>query len=119
MKYWGKHLLLDCRNCDKELIKSETNLKAFLISLVDKIDMKSYGEPLLAHFATHDPEKGGYTICQMIETSLIDGHFVDATGDAYISVHSCKDFNIDMVIDIINIFFKPEHITKNIIYRQA
>lgn len=118
-EYWGKHLLLDCKSCDKELIKSEENLKAFLLTLVNKIDMVAYGEPILAHFATHDPSKGGYTICQMIETSLIDGHFVDKSGDAYISVHSCKDFIIDDVIEVIKQFFNPNNIKSTLIIRQA
>lgn len=118
-KFWGKHLLLDCGNCDHDLIKSEENLKAFLLTLVNKIDMKAYGKPMLAHFATHDPSKGGYTICQMIETSLIDGHFVDATGDAYISVHSCKDFDPEDVKAVVQQFFNPKSIKEHVIYRQA
>jgi len=107
MKWWGKQLLIDAGGCDRELIKSEDNIKAFLLALVDRIDMKAYGEPMLAHFATHDPNKAGYTFVQMIETSLIDGHLVDLTGDAYISVHSCKDFNNGDVLDMISQFFNP------------
>lgn len=118
-KHWGKHYLLDCRGCDKALIKSEDNIKAFLRTLVEKIDMKAYGEPIIAHFATHDPSKGGYTACQMIETSLIDGHFVDETGEAYISVHSCKEFNVEDVKEIVGLFFNPQCIKENTIYRQA
>jgi S-adenosylmethionine/arginine decarboxylase-like enzyme len=117
--FWGKHLMVDAGNCDREKIKSEENIKAFLTALVERIDMKAYGEPILAHFATHDPSKGGYTFVQMIETSLIDGHLVDATGDAYISVHSCKDFDNNDVLNVIHDYFEPKTVLHSVIYRQA
>lgn len=119
MDYWGKHLLIDAGNCDREAIKSEDTIKAFIVDLVDRIDMKAFGEPILAHFATHDPAKGGYTFCQMIETSLIDGHLVDETGDAYISIHSCKDFNNIDAINTVAKYFKPKSIKHEVILRKA
>lgn len=119
MEYWGKHYLIDCSACNISAITSRETLSKFLKVLVEKIDMKAYGSPIIEHFATHDPSKGGFTICQMIETSLIDGHFVDATGDAYISVHSCKEFDISVVKDVINTFFEPKSMKDNVIFRQA
>lgn len=119
MSFWGKHLLVDAGNCDREAIKSEEIITAFIIELVKRIDMVAYGDPILAHFATHDPSKGGYTFVQMIETSLIDGHLVDETGDAYISVHSCKDFDDVDVINCIHEFFSPKTIRHQVAYRQA
>jgi S-adenosylmethionine decarboxylase len=117
--FWGKHLLIDAGNCDRELIKSEEVIVEFIHVLIERIDMKAYGEPQLAHFATHDPSKGGYTFVQMIETSLIDGHLVDETGDAYISVHSCKDFDNVDVINTVREFFLPKTIRHQVAYRQA
>lgn len=119
MRTWGKHLLVDAGNCDREAIKSEEVIKAFLIDLVKRIDMVAYGEPQLAHFATHDPAKGGYTFVQMIETSLIDGHLVDSNGDAYISVHSCKDFDNNDVFNCINDHFKPKTLRHQVAFRQT
>lgn len=118
-KFWGKHLLIDAANCDRDLIKSESNIKAFITILLERIDMVAHGDPILEHFATHDPEKGGYTFCQMITTSLVDGHLVDHTGDAYISVHSCKDFDDTVVIDTIKQFFRPTSVTSTVILRKA
>ena len=88
------------------------------MTLVDKIDMKAYGAPILAHFATHDPSKAGWTACQMIETSLIDGHFVDSNGNAYLSVHSCKDFSESVVKETVQKFFNPKRIKDHTIYRE-
>lgn len=81
--YWGYHLILDCKGCDKEKIANGDHIRAFVAHLVKAIEMKAYGQPILEHFATHDPEKGGYTMLQMIETSAITDHFVDHDGDTY------------------------------------
>jgi S-adenosylmethionine decarboxylase len=117
--FWGKHSFFDCAGCSILRLKDPDNITEFLSELVDRIDMKAYGDPILAHFATHDPTKGGYTFAQMIETSLIDGHLVEETREAYISVHSCKDFDSSEVVKCIEKYFLPNHITVQDHYRQA
>ncbi len=81
--------------------------------------MKAYGDPQLNHFATHCPEAAGYTLTQLIETSLISGHFVDKNGDAYIDIFSCKEFSILAAKDVVNEFLKPENIRTTFLMRQA
>ena len=117
--YWGYHLILDCKSCDKSKITKKENIAAFVKHLVDKIDMKSYGQPLLEHFATHDPTKGGYSLVQLIETSAITGHFVDENGDVYLDIFSCKEFSIETVKQIVTEFFSPERIKTIFLTRQA
>ncbi len=117
--YWGYHLILDCKGCNKEKIKSEKNITAFVKHLVKEIDMKAYGEPILKHFATHDPEKGGYSLVQLIETSAITGHFVDINGDVYLDVFSCKEFSNETVQKVIRDYFSPEKISETFLTRQA
>jgi len=117
--YWGYHLILDCKACEIEKIKSTENITLFVKDLVKEIDMKAYGEPLLEHFATHDPEKGGYSLVQLIETSAISGHFVDKNGDMYLDIFSCKDFSIDTVKEVIEKYFSPEQIRTIFLTRQA
>ena len=65
--YWGFHLILDCKGCERPLIVSRTNIKNFIKTLVLDIDMKAYGDPIIEHFATHDPSKAGYSMVQLIE----------------------------------------------------
>ena len=119
MTYWGYHLMLDCSKCDNGSIASEQNIKNFIKYLVEKIDMVAYGEPMVAHFATHDIDKAGFSFCQMIETSNICGHFVDKNGNAYIDVFSCKPFSNDDVIEAANLFFNPEKVRINYLTRNA
>jgi S-adenosylmethionine/arginine decarboxylase-like enzyme len=118
-KHWGYHAVFDCRGGALEVITNGSMIQKFIRELVNKIDMKAYGEPVLEHFATHDPDKGGYTVMQMIETSSITGHFVDKTGDFYLDVFSCKPFDLEICQVYIDDFFKPKNISSRFIKRQA
>lgn len=116
--FWGKHFLIDLRDCEIDKITSRSNIEAFAKAVVERIKMKAHGEPVIEHFATHDPSKGGFTLCQMIETSLIDGHFVDATGEAFISIHSCAEFDTLEVAGAAVEFFQPKTILPHpVVYR--
>jgi len=117
--YWGYHLILDCKSCDKEKIKDPENIKTFVKTLVKEIDMKAYGEPILEHFATHNPLAGGYSLVQLIETSDITAHFVDLNGDAYFDIFSCKNFDISIAEAVIREFFNPQSVKKTYLERQA
>lgn len=118
-EYWGYHLLVNCSNCDRDFITDRWVHNKFLEELVEAIDMVAYGKPVLAHFATHDPSKGGFTLMQMIETSSITGHFVDETLEAYIDVFSCKEFDLTKVHDVIQKWYRPGLTQMQMIYRKA
>ncbi len=117
--YWGYHLLLDCYQCNINRITSYDNISNFVKSLVERIDMKAYGDPIIEHFATHDPEKAGFSLVQLIETSNITAHFVDKNGDCYIDIFSCKPFSVDDARDVVQYFFTPKNIQLTYIERQA
>ena len=59
--YWGYHLILDCKGGDLDQIQSKENIKLFVEELVAEIDMVAYGDPVIEHFATHQPDKAGYS----------------------------------------------------------
>jgi len=118
-KFWGYHLILDCKECNIDNITKEDNIYRFVEHLVKDIDMKAYGEPIIKHFATHNEDASGYSLVQLIETSSITGHFVDLTGDAYIDIFSCKEFDIDIVQDVVRWFFSPKQIKVTYLTRQA
>jgi len=107
---WGYHASFDCVSCPMERVTSEKNIRLFIDNIVSAIDMKSYGEPMIAHFATHNADASGYSFCQMIETSNISGHFSDKTGDCYIDIFSCKEYDTDLAIGAIEDFFRPEEV---------
>ena len=81
--------------------------------------MKAYGPPVLEHFAEHVPDAAGYSLVQLIETSAITGHFCDRSGDAYIDIFSCQDFETELAISVVRTTFRPKHINSITLERQA
>jgi S-adenosylmethionine decarboxylase len=118
-EYWGYHLILDCKSCDIDRVKDGENIRNFSKTLVERIDMKAFGEPLVEHFATHNSEAGGYSLVQLIETSSITAHFVDENGDAYIDIFSCKPFDLETAKEVVQDFFSPSKIKTVYLTRQA
>jgi len=109
MKAWGQHLILDIAGCNDNICKG-TSIKMFVKELVAAIDMVAYGEPVVEHFAEHLPDAAGYSLVQLIETSAITGHFSDNNRDAYIDVFSCKPFDKDKAVKVVEKHFEPQSI---------
>lgn len=104
---WGYHAQFNCAGCDKKKITDPKNIKKFVSELIKAIKMKQYGETILEHFAEHDPTKAGYTMLALIETSNLCAHFVDDSGEAYIDVFSCLDFDEYVAKEVIEKYFAP------------
>ena len=106
-EYWGYHLRLDCKSGSKKLIRDKQNLKNFVDELVNRIDMVAVGEPIIKYLASNAVDKAGYSLVQLIETSSIVGHFIDSSGNFYLDVFSCKEFEIEKVTECVDEFFFP------------
>ena len=112
-------MVLDCSSCDREAVRDANAIRAISEDLVASIGMVAYGEPVLAHFATHLPEAAGYSLVQLIETSAVTGHFCDASGDAYLDVFSCKDFDSEVALRVVERHLSPESVRKVELSRDA
>tara|TARA_Y100000592_G_scaffold51614_1_gene81558 strand:- start:5516 stop:5881 length:366 start_codon:yes stop_codon:yes gene_type:complete len=121
MDSWGYHLILDCKGSaiSEEIVKDANLIKEFTKILVDRIEMKAYGEPIIEHFATHEEKASGFSLVQLIETSAITGHFCDINGDFYLDIFSCKSFSVDIAKEIVYSYFKPKEIKTVFLERQA
>lgn len=117
-KQFGWHLLLDCSNCNRDLIGSRENIYRFVKTLVERIDMVAVGEPIIEMLCVGDP-KVGYSLMQLISTSNITGHFMDVSGEAYIDVFSCKPFDIQIAEKCVWEFFEPDTVRVNFLTRNA
>ena len=115
--YWGYHLLVDFEGADLAKITSKKNIKEFCKTLLERIEMKAYGNCIVKYFAEHDPNKAGYSMVQLIETSSITAHFVDQDGLGFLDIFSCKEYNKQTVIDTITQFFHPTTMKTNFITR--
>ena len=116
---WGQHLIVDMGDCDRAAVTSESTIRAFCAELVDRIGMTPFGEPLVAHFAKHNPAASGYTLVQLIETSNITAHFAELSGDVYLDVFSCQAFSVADVLDVCRSYFAPTTLDHTSLSRAA
>lgn len=112
---WGLHTFIDAKGCN-DFVKDRNKLERFTITLCDIIDMKRFGE-CGVHYFGDDPKVKGYSLVQLIETSLISGHFAEMSGDAYLDIFSCKVYDPYAVRDFVKMYFKPTQMTLDIRYR--
>ena len=117
--YWGYHLMLDCSGCNRDLMTDRNNVYNFVVTLVKRIDMIAYGEPIIEFLCDGDLSKEGFSLLQLITTSNICGHFIDHHGHIYLDVFSCKQFDNQTVIDTVKEFFGAEKIRVNFLTRNA
>jgi S-adenosylmethionine/arginine decarboxylase-like enzyme len=101
---WGISSGIDIYGCDPEKIRDAEEIKRFVIELCDLIEMKRFGETHVVHFG-EDERVAGFSMVQLIETSLISGHFANLTNTVYLDVFSCKPYDPEMVRTFAQRFF--------------
>lgn len=116
MKYWGYHLMLDCRGMNENVTK-KSQIKKFVKDLVKQIDMIAVGPPQIEYLLPKT-DNAGYSVVQLIQTSNITAHFTD-TGTAYIDIFSCKEFDPEIATALVNQVFTPTNIKSKLLKRQA
>ena len=116
---WGQHLVVDASSGDLNAVRDPEAIRVFVRTLVAEIGMRAYGPPILEHFATEDAKAAGYSLVQLIETSSITGHFVDATGDFYLDIFSCRSFNNETALAVVETTFRPSAVKTTVLHRQA
>jgi len=80
--------------------------------------MVSAGPPQL-EYCLSGTDNEGYSLLQLITTSNITAHFVTKTKAAYIDIFSCKEFDTNVVDNLIQNYFSPKNIKKNYLLRNA
>lgn len=106
-EYWGICTAIDLKNCNSEFIRSRTKISEFINALCNHIDMKKYGQPQIVHFG-QDDDIAGFSMTQLIETSLLSGHFVNKTNSAFIDIFSCKKYLPNAAAEFCSNFFEAE-----------
>ena len=98
---------IDLYECN-DFVCDPKKIEQYVIELCDLIKMKRFGECKIVHFG-QDPKVMGYSMAQLIETSLISGHFVDANHNAYIDIFSCKEYDINLVAKFTSDYFESTY----------
>lgn len=114
-KAWGLSTAVDLQDCRPETIRDRDHIEAYVIALCKLIGMKRYGDCQIVHFG--DGRVAGYSMIQLIETSLISGHFANDTNRAYLDIFSCKGYDPVVVEEFSRKFFGAHTSTISITLR--
>jgi len=113
---WGMATSIDIYNCDPQIIRDAEIIRRFVVELCDLIGMKRFGETQVIHFGD-DERVAGFSMVQLIETSLISAHFANLTNTTYLDVFSCNPYNPDVVSKFAKEFFGGTECIANVTLR--
>lgn len=117
---FGPHLMLDCYGCDRSKLKDTKFILKFLNDTPNKLGMHIIKKPSIVSY-DYNPktwDNGGVSAVVIIAESHISIHtFPDNNGFMSLDMFSCKEFDIEKVISIINKEFHPKMIEKNLVMR--
>lgn len=114
---WGLLSCIDLYECDPNIIRDAEAIKKFVVQLCDLIKMKRFGETQVIHFG-EDERVAGFSMTQLIETSLISAHFANQSNTTYLDVFSCKTYDPEVVAEFAKKFFKAKRLRHQSLYRE-
>jgi S-adenosylmethionine/arginine decarboxylase-like enzyme len=114
---WGIASAIDIYECDPEKIRDANHIKQFVKDLCNLIEMKRFGETQVIHFG-EDERVAGFSMVQLIETSLISAHFANLTNATYLDVFSCKKYDPERVRRFAQEYFGGKSSNLNVTYRK-
>lgn len=117
MNAWGILASVDIHDCDPQLVRDPEAIREFTIQLCDLIGMKRFGEPVIVDFG-EDERVSGYSLTQLIETSLISAHFANQSNTVYLDIFSCKYYDPDTAAQFSRDFFKGKDYSINVALRK-
>ncbi|WP_292518587.1 S-adenosylmethionine decarboxylase [Methanoculleus sp.] len=113
---WGLYTSVDLKGCDPASIRDAEKIHQFVIELCNLIDMKRFGEPQIIHFGPNE-RVAGFSMTQLIETSLVSGHFANETNAAYLDIFSCKEYEPSKAAEFCKDFFGAQSATYQVLFR--
>lgn len=116
-KAWGLLTSIDLHHCNPAVIRDAEAIKQYVDRLCQIIDMKKYGDTQVVHFG-EDERVAGFSMTQLIETSLISGHFANQSNAAYIDIFSCKYYDPQVAADFTQEYFQAKDIKIHYIIRK-
>jgi S-adenosylmethionine decarboxylase len=98
-------------------MQDEAQIRRFVRELCDQIKMRRFGETQVVRFGD-DPRVTGFSMTQLIETSLISAHFADNSQAIYLDVFSCAPYNPNDAAAFAALFFKAQGCKVQIVERR-
>ena len=106
---WGLSTSVDIYGCNPETIRSRERIVQFTHELCDLLGVKRYGETQVVRFGD-DPRVYGYSMVQLIETSLVSAHFAEDSDAVYLDIFSCKWYDVEAAAEYAKEFFRADRI---------
>jgi S-adenosylmethionine/arginine decarboxylase-like enzyme len=116
-KAWGLLTSIDLHHCNPDIIRDAEAIQRYVDKLCPLIEMKKYGNTQIVHFG-EDERVAGFSMTQLIETSLISGHFANQNNAAYIDIFSCKYYDPQVAADFTQEYFQARDIKIHYILRK-
>jgi S-adenosylmethionine/arginine decarboxylase-like enzyme len=114
---WGILSCIDLYECDPQIIRSAEAIERFVAELCDLIEMKRFGKTQIVHFGEEE-RVAGFSMTQLIETSLISAHFANQSNTTYLDVFSCKAYDPEVVAQFAKQFFKAKRVKRRTLNRE-
>lgn len=116
MGYWGMSSCIDLYECDPLLMRDAGAIREFVKTLCDRIKMRRYGETQVVFFGD-ELRVQGFSMTQLIETSLISAHFADASRAVYLDVFSCAPYDPEETAKFAAEYFKAARHQLHVVHR--
>jgi S-adenosylmethionine/arginine decarboxylase-like enzyme len=117
VQYWGVSSCINLYECDLSLMQDANAIREFVVLLCDCIKMRRYGETQVVFFGD-EPRVQGFSMTQLIETSLISAHFANASRAIYLDVFSCAPYDQEETARFAAEYFKAGHYHFDVVYRK-
>jgi S-adenosylmethionine decarboxylase len=113
---WGMSTCIDLYDCNPKTLQSAKKITQFVHELCDLIKMKRFGKTIVVNFG-EDPRVSGFSMTQLIETSLISGHFANNSNAIYLDVFSCKAYPPHKTAAFAKKFFEGKKMNVDVTFR--
>lgn len=114
---WGMSMNVDLYDCNPKTIRDAKKIKQFADEICQLIKVKKFGDTVVVNFG-EDERVAGFSMTQLIETSLVSGHFANQTNNVYLDIFSCKEYPPHLAAKFCKIFFEAKKMRTKITFRK-
>jgi S-adenosylmethionine/arginine decarboxylase-like enzyme len=114
-EYFGRSTSIDIIDCNPYIIRDAGLIQKYINVIVELLEMKKYGESNITYFGKE--KVSGFSFTQLIETSLISGHFCELKNTGYIDIFSCKEYSCTNASAFTKQYFEATKVFVNTLIR--
>lgn len=113
---WGMSAAVDLKNCNTAYIRDAGKIRQFVDELCQFLGIKKFGPTTIVDFGENE-RVSGFSMTQLIETSLISGHFANQSNAVYLDIFSCKEYPPRAAAEFCKEFFEAESYNVQVSFR--